>query len=169
MELISGVLYKEEQNLPGWVYLLFFMWVPFLLILPAVRPEIFERMEFFLAIFAVLLVDLVIIGFMGKLTVLVKWNEMIIQIGFFKVPIKRLKKTDIKSAKVVDGNLWKIYGGWGIRTTFGATAYIYSGGGGVEIELEETSNKIGKALKVKKIVVTSKNPARLMDAIMSMS
>jgi len=171
MEGITGLLYKEEQNLPAWVYFLFLIWFPILLILPVFKPEIFERWEFLLAILAILFVDLLILGITGKLVVIVRWNEMIIQTGFLKLTRTRIKKAEIKNVKIIEGDLWKKYGGWGIRTnsSLGTVAYVYSGKGGVEIEVERSYKFLTLEIKLEKIVVSSRNPARLMDAIMSMT
>ncbi len=167
--MLTGILYKEEQKLPFWVYLLFFGWIPILFILSLFEPRIFEMKEFLLVFLAVLIVDFIIIGFTGKLSLIVKWNEMIVKIGFFGLTATKLKKVEIKNVQIVDENLWKTYGGWGFKTTFGTVAYVYSGKGGVEIEVGDLYNQRKKLWKIRKIVISSENPARLMDAIMSMT
>ncbi len=167
--MLTGILYKEDQKLPFWVYLLVLSWIPILFILPFFEPKILERKEILLVFLAILIADFAIIGFIGKLSVIVKWNEMIIKIGFFGLTATKLKKVEIKNVQIVEGNLWKTYGGWGVKTTFGTVAYVYSGKGGVEIEVGDLYNQRKKLWKVRKIVISSENPARLMDAIMSMT
>jgi len=61
-----------------------------------------------------------------------------------------------------------MYGGWGIKGTWGTVAFIYSGGGGVEIELINSKQGLLK-VKLSKAVISSKNPWRLAEAIMSIS
>lgn len=169
MQIATWLLYKEDQNLPPWVYLLFLGWIPILFVLPIIEPKSFERKEFLLVILSAFVVETILIGFIGKLSVIVKWDELIIKIGFFRLTTMKIKKVEIKNVKVVEGNLWKIYGGWGIKMNLGTVAYVYSGEGGVEIEIGDLYNRRKKFWKISKIVISSKNPRRLMDAIMSMT
>ncbi|CUS81652.1 hypothetical protein JGI3_01428 [Candidatus Kryptobacter tengchongensis] len=171
METISGLLYKEEQAFPAWFYLLFFLWIPFVILVFVVNPELQERSELVLAILVASLFEILLIGFIGKITVLVKWNELVVKIGFFGKTVTKIKKVEIKNVRVVNEKLWKKYGGWGIKANFGVIAYVYSNGGGVEIELGEDYYRKGlsKLMKFQKLILSSKNPERLANAIMSMS
>jgi hypothetical protein len=168
VENISGLLYKEEQNFPAWFYLLFFLWIPFIVIVFVINPELFKESDFMLAILLAVLFEFLIIALMGKLTILVRWNEMVVRIGFFGLRMLKIRKNEIKDVKVVEGKLWKMYGGWGIKGTWGTVAFIYSGGGGVEIELINSKQGLLK-VKLSKAVISSKNPWRLAEAIMSIS
>lgn len=167
--MLTGLLYKEEQNLPFWVYLAFLSWIPVLIVLPLFEPKIFERKEVLLVFLAMIAFEIVLIGSIGKLSIIVRWNELIIKIGFFGLTAAKIKKVEIKNVQIIEGKLWRTYGGWGVRTAFGTVAYVYSGDGGVEIEVGDLYSQKKKFWKVKKIVISSKNPARLMDAIMSMT
>ncbi len=167
--MLTGILYKEEQNFPFWVYLIFLSWIPILLILPLFEPGIFERKDVLLVFLALIAFEIVLIGSIGKLSVIVRWNELIVKIGFFGLTAAKIKKVEIKNVRILEESLWKTYGGWGIKTTFGTVAYVYSGNGGVEIEVGDLYGQKKKFWKVKKIVISSKNPARLMEAIMSMT
>lgn len=171
MEKISGVLYKEEQSFPVWVYFLLFSWVLFIIPIFIINPNLQKRQEIVFAILAGILFEILLIAFIGKITVLVRWNELIVKIGFFGKMGTRLRKVEIKNVRIIDDKLWKRYGGWGIKMTFGVIAYVYSNGGGVEIELGESYYKKGmmKLMQFQKVVISSENPKRLMDAIMSMS
>ncbi|MEN3039253.1 MAG: hypothetical protein ABDI07_08920 [Candidatus Kryptonium sp.] len=136
------------------------------------NPELLEKGEVILAILGAFLFEALLIGFIGKITVIVKWNELVVKLGFFGKTMTKLKKDEIKNVKVVEEKLWKKYGGWGMRATFGTIAYVYSGDKGVEIELQEKHPQRGvmrKLVSLEKIVISSKNPNRLADAIMSMS
>jgi len=73
VENISGLLYKEEQNFPAWFYLLFFLWIPFIVIVFVINPELFKESDFMLAILLAVLFEFLIIALMGKLTILVRW------------------------------------------------------------------------------------------------
>jgi hypothetical protein len=167
--MLTGILYKEEQNLPFWVYLLFLSWIPILLVLPLFEPKIFERKEVLFIFLALIAFEIILIGMIGKLSVIVKWNELIIKIGFFGLTAAKIKKVEIKDVQILEGSLWKNYGGWGIRMAFGTVAYIYSGDGGIKIEVGDLHSQKKKFWKVRKIVISSKNPVRLMEAIMSMT
>ncbi len=168
METVSGLLYKEEQNFPAWFYFLFYLWAPFIAILFIFNPELLERSDVMLAILLAVLFEFLVIALIGKMTILVKWNEMIVKIGFFGLKMLKIRKSEIKEVKVVEGKLWKMYGGWGIRGTWGTVAYVYSNGGGVEIELINSKQGLLKT-KLRKVIISSKNPWRLADAIMSIS
>ncbi|MCS7230199.1 MAG: hypothetical protein RMJ81_03590 [Candidatus Kryptonium sp.] len=172
METISGLLYKEEQTFPTWFYFLFFSWIPFIVALFFMNPELIEKSEVVLAILGALLFEVLIIGFIGKMTVIVRWNELVVKLGFFGKTMTKIKKVEIKNVRVVEEKLWKKYGGWGMRGTFGTIAYVYYGDKGVEIELQENYPRGGglrKLISLEKVVISSKNPNRLADAIMSMS
>lgn len=165
-----GILYKEEQFLPTWIYLLFFLWIPVILIIFALYPESLMDNEFVMIIFGVIFFEFVSLGLVGKMTIFVKWNELIVNLGFLGLRILAIKKSQIESVKIAEEKLWKKYGGWGIRTGFGVVAYVYFGGGGVEIDLKEKEESfLRKFLKPKKIVISSKNPYRFFEAITSMS
>lgn len=169
MENFSGLLYKEEQTPPVWFYILLFLWLP--LAVAAIfiaNPRAFERVEVMLAILIAVLFELFLIGLMGKMTILVRWNEMIIKLGFFGVRMLKIKKSEIKGVKVVEEKLWKMYGGWGIKGAFGMIAFVYSADGGVEIELIDSMQGLLK-VKLRKVIISSKSPGRLADAIMSIT
>lgn len=169
MENVSGLLYKEDQTPPAWLYILLFLWLP--IIVAAIfiaNPRAFERIDVVLAILIGAFFELFLIGLIGKMTILVRWNELIVKIGFLGLRTLRIRKGEIKSVEVVEGKLWKMYGGWGIKGAFGMIAYVYSDGGGVEIELINSKQGLLKT-KLRKVVISSKNPWRLADAIMSMS
>lgn len=172
METVTGLLYKEEQYLPKWIYFLIFGWIPIIFILPLFNPEFEKRNELWLVLGGVILFELFLIGFIGKMTVLVKWNELLVFIGFFRLVKFRIRKAEIKSVKLIDENLWRKFGGWGVRGTFGTVAIVYTSKGGVEIEMQEikqSQSLFKKLTKVEKFVISSQNPARLMDAILSMT
>ena len=172
MELTTGLIYKEEQYLPKWFYFLIFMWIPIIFILPLLNSEIEKRSELWLILGAVIIFELLLVGLIGKMTILVRWNEFLIFVGFFKFIKFRIKKVEIKNVKLIENNLWKEFGGWGVRGTFGTVAIVYAGKGGVEIEMQEPGqgqSLFKKLTRAKKMVVSSNNPARLMDAILSMS
>ncbi len=172
MEPITGLLYKEEQYLPKWIYFLLFAWIPVIFAIPLFNPEFEKRNELWLALGAVIIFELFLIGFIGKMTIFVKWNELLIFIGFFRLIKYKIRKAEIKNVKLIENNLWKKYGGWGVRGTFGTVAIIYTSKGGVEIEmqdLKQSQNLFKKLTKVERFIVSSQNPARLMDAILSMT
>ncbi|MFN3134646.1 MAG: hypothetical protein ACK44H_03635 [Candidatus Kryptonium sp.] len=168
MENISGLLYKEEQFFPTWFYFLFYSWVPFIVILFIVEPELLKRSDLILIILLGALLEFFVIALIGKMTILVRWNEMVVKIGFFGIRTLKVKKSEIKDVKVVDGKLWKMYGGWGIKGAFGMIAFVYSAGGGVEIELINSRQGLLK-VKLRKVIISSKSPGRLADAIMSIT
>ncbi|CUT02199.1 hypothetical protein [Candidatus Chrysopegis kryptomonas] len=172
METVTGLLYKEEQYLPKWIYFLIFAWIPIIFALPLFNPEFEKREALWLMLGGVIIFELFLIGFIGKMTVLVKWNELLVFIGFFRLVKFRIRKSEIKSVKLIDENLWRKFGGWGVRGTFGTVAIVYASKGGVEIEMQElkqSQSLFKKLTKVEKFIISSQNPARLMDAILSMT
>jgi len=107
VENISGLLYKEEQNFPAWFYLLFFLWIPFIVIVFVINPELFKESDFMLAILLAVLFEFLIIALMGKLTILVRWNEMVGRIGFFGLRMLKIRKNEIKMLRWLRGNCGK--------------------------------------------------------------
>jgi hypothetical protein len=59
---------------------------------------------------------------------------------------------------------------YGIKVIGRTIAYIFWGKGAVEIELNEKSSNslLSKLTNFNKIIITSQNPTRLVEAIMSM-
>jgi hypothetical protein len=159
MQIISGLLYREEQKLPLWFYILLFIWVPIIAIPLFLSSDKDERLEALIAIGVLVLIELLIIGVVGRLTLTVRWNEFRIDVGFIGIFNRRLRRDQIVEVNVVEIEPFKNFGGIGVRFTKDAIGYIYSGRRGVEIKVSDG----------KKIVVTSSNPERLAEAIKSMS
>jgi nucleoside-triphosphatase THEP1 len=101
------------------------------------------------------------------LTIIVRWDKILIQVGFFKLIKREIKKSEIKQVRAIDGFSKMQYG---IKVIGRTIAYIFWGKGAVEIELNEKSSNslLSKLTNFNKIIITSQNPTRLVEAIMSM-
>ncbi len=164
----SGIIYKEEQNPPVWFYLIFIGWLPIFLIFAMKNPDEIKNLDIiFLVIVVALISELLVIGLIGKLTIIVRWDKILIQVGFFKLIKREIKKSEIKQVRAIDGFSKMQYG---IKVIGRTIAYIFWGKGAVEIELNETKSNslLSKLTNFNKIILTSQNPNRLVEAIMSM-
>jgi hypothetical protein len=166
--IYSGIIYKEEQNPPVWFYLIFIGWLPIFLIFALKNPDEIKNSDIiFLVVVLALISELLVIGLIGKLTIIVRWDKILIQVGFFKLIKREIKKSEIKQVRAIDGFLKMQYG---IKVIGRTIAYIFWGKGAVEIELNETkpNSLLSKLTNFNKIIITSQNPTRLVEAIMSM-
>jgi hypothetical protein len=88
--IYSGIIYKEEQNPPVWFYLIFIGWLPIFLIFALKNPDEIKNSDIiFLVVVLALISELFVIGLIGKLTIIVRWDKILIQVGFFKLIKKR--------------------------------------------------------------------------------
>jgi hypothetical protein len=166
--IYSGIIYKEEQNPPVWFYLIFIGWLPIFLIFALKNPDEIKNSDIiFLVVVLALISELLVIGLIGKLTIIVRWDKILIQVGFFKLIKREIKKSEIKQVRAIDGFSKMQYG---IKVIGRTIAYIFWGKGVVEIELNEKSSNslLSKLTNFNKIIITSQNPTRLVEAIMSM-
>jgi hypothetical protein len=166
--IYSGIIYKEEQNPPAWFYLIFIGWLPIFLIFALKNPDEIKNSDIiFLVVVLALISELLVIGLIGKLTIIVRWDKILIQVGFFKLIKREIKKSEIKQVRAIDGFSKMQYG---IKVIGRTIAYIFWGKGAVEIELNEKSSNslLSKLTNFNKIIITSQNPTRLVEAIMSM-
>ena len=166
--IYSGIIYKEEQNPPVWFYLIFIGWLPIFLIFALKNPDEIKNSDIiFLVVVLALISELLVIGLIGKLTIIVRWDKILIQVGFFKLIKREIKKSEIKQVRAIDGFSKMQYG---IKVIGRTIAYIFWGKGAVEIELNETkpNSLLSKLTNFNKIIISSQNPTRLVEAIMSM-
>jgi hypothetical protein len=166
--IYSGIIYKEEQNPPVWFYLIFIGWLPIFLIFALKNPDEIKNSDIiFLVVVLALISELLVIGLIGKLTIIVRWDKILIQVGFFKLIKREIKKSEIKQVRAIDGFSKMQYG---IKVIGRTIAYIFWGKGAVEIELNEkiSNSLLSKLTNFNKIIITSQNPTRLVEAIMSM-
>jgi hypothetical protein len=166
--IYSGIIYKEEQNPPVWFYLIFIGWLPIFLIFALKNPDEIKNSDIiFLVVVLALISELLVIGLIGKLTIIVRWDKILIQVGFFKLIKREIKKSEIKQVRAINGFSKMQYG---IKVIGRTIAYIFWGKGAVEIELNEkiSNSLLSKLTNFNKIIITSQNPTRLVEAIMSM-
>ena len=149
----SGVLYRDKFVAPPVFHALMGF-----VTLASVIPAFFTEAAVMLALLATAAPLLFVWLLFSVLRVSVSRDNVNIQLGLFgpKIPI-----SDISSAEAVDYD-WKKFGGWGIRRSMdGEWAYNMMGDAGRAVRLEYTDGK-GKR---RKLTVTAKSPALLVDAI----
>ena len=122
--------------------------------------------------FPLILTGVVAIGvmmFFAKMTVLVYNDAIIVTLGFIPLIKRVIPKSNIENAEVVTFRPLRDFGGWGIRISKFRGEYTgcYSLRGTEGVMLNLSTKVRVVFFKVRKIVIGSHDPERLLGAINS--